>query len=71
MFPPPSLYTVDLQGGASGKECRRHERLGFSPSLGDFPWSKKWHPATVFLSGKFHGQKSLAGYSLWGQKELS
>ena len=24
----------------------------------------------VFLPGKFHGQKSLAGYSPWGHKEL-
>ena len=23
----------------------------------------------VFLPGKFHGQRSLAGYSPWGQKE--
>ena len=22
-----------------------------------------------FLPGKFHGQRSLAGYSLWGHKE--
>ena len=26
--------------------------------------------AIVFLSGKFHGQRSLAGYILWDQKEL-
>ena len=24
----------------------------------------------VFLPGEFHGQRSLAGYSLWGLKEL-
>ena len=24
----------------------------------------------VFLSGEFHGQRSLAGYSPWGRKEL-
>ena len=23
----------------------------------------------IFLPGKFHGQRSLAGYSLWGLKE--
>ena len=27
-------------------------------------WSRKWHPALVFLPGKFHGQRSLAGP--WG-----
>ena len=24
----------------------------------------------MFLSGEFHGQKSLVGYSPWGHKEL-
>ena len=33
------------------------------------PWRKKWQPTLIFLSGKFHGQRSLVGYSLWGQKE--
>ena len=31
---------------------------------------KKWHPAPVFLPGKFHEQRSLAGYSSWGCKQL-
>ena len=26
-------------------------------------WSRKWQPTAVFLPGKFHGQKRLAGYS--------
>ena len=26
-------------------------------------------PTPVFLPRKFHGQRSLAGYSLWGHKE--
>ena len=29
----------------------------------------KWQPTPVFLHGKFHGQKCLAGYSPWGPKE--
>ena len=29
-----------------------------------------WRPAPVFLPGKFHGQRSLAGYSPLGFKEL-
>ena len=32
-------------------------------------WSRKWQPAPVFLPGKFHGQRSLVGYSPWGHKE--
>ena len=31
---------------------------------------KEWLPTPVFLPGEFHGQQSLAGYSLWGYKEL-
>ena len=33
------------------------------------PWNRKWQPTPVFLPGKFHGQRSLAGYSPWGCKE--
>ena len=29
-----------------------------------------WQPTPVFLPGKFHGQRSLAGYSPRGHKEL-
>ena len=28
-----------------------------------------WQPTSVFLPGKFHGQKSLAVYSPWDCKE--
>ena len=34
------------------------------------PWYRKWQPAPVFLPIKFHGKRSLAGYNLWGRKEL-
>ena len=34
------------------------------------PWSRKWQPTPVFLPGKFHGQRSLEGYSQQGHKEL-
>jgi len=34
------------------------------------PWIRKWQPAQVFLSEKFHRQRSLAGYSPWDHKEL-
>ena len=33
------------------------------------PLEKEMVPTTpVFLPGKSHGQRSLAGYSLWGRK---
>ena len=34
------------------------------------PWRREWQPTPVFLLGKFHGQRSLAGYSPWGCTEL-
>ena len=34
------------------------------------PCRKKWQPTPVFLPGESHGQRSLAGYSSWGGKEL-
>ena len=32
---------------------------------------KKWQPTPIFLPGKFHGQRSVVGYSPWGWKELA
>ena len=51
-------------------QCRRHKRRGFNPWFGKIPWRRKWQPTPVFLPGKSHGQRSLAGYSPWGHKEL-
>ena len=60
-------------GGASGKESasqsRRHERHKFNPGVGKMPWSKKWKPTPLLMPGKFHGQRSLAGYNPRGRRE--
>ena len=54
-------------GGGSDKEpsyqCRRHKRCGFDPLAQRMPWRRVWHPPSVFLPGKSHGQRSLASYS--------
>ena len=34
-------------------------------------WRRKWQPTPVFLPGASHGQRSLAGYSPRGHKELN
>ena len=39
---------------------------GVSPWVGKISWGRKWQPTPVSLPGKSHGQRSLAGYSLWG-----
>ena len=33
------------------------------------PWRRKWQPTPVFLPRESHGQRSLAGCSLYGRKE--
>ena len=40
------------------------------PSLGqEDPLEKEMQPTPVSVPGKFHGQRSLVGYSPWGHKE--
>ena len=40
------------------------------PCVRKIPRSRKWQPTAVFLPEKSHGQRSLAGCSPWGHKEL-
>ena len=51
-----------LSAKESACQCRRH---GFDPWVGRIPWRRKCQPTPVFLPGKSHGQRSLAGYSPW------
>ena len=44
--------------------------MGLIPGLGSSPGEGKWQPTPVFLPGKFHGQRSLVGYSPCGHKAL-
>ena len=56
-----------LSGKESACQCRR---CGLDPWLGETPWRRKWQPTPVFFPGKFHGQRSLVGYSPWGDKRI-
>ena len=49
--------------------CLQCERLRFDPWVRKNSWRRKWLLTPVFLAGKFHGQRSLVGYSPWGSKE--
>ena len=40
------------------------------PWVGKISWRWKWQPTPLFLSGKFHGQRSLAGYSSLDHKRV-
>ena len=41
----------------------------FDPWVGKVPWKREWQPTPVFLPGESHGQRSLADYRPWGDKE--
>ena len=41
-------------------QCRICESY---PWVRKIPWRRKWQATPAFLPGKFHGQRSLAGYS--------
>ena len=57
--------------GSDGKESACHAgRPGFDFWVGNIPWRREWQPTPVFLTGKSHGQRSLAGHSPWNPKEL-
>ena len=57
-----------LPGSSVGKEsaCNTGDTGSIS---GLIPWRKARQLTPVFLSGEFHGQRSLAGYSPWGYRE--
>ena len=69
------MYTwIGLPWWYSSKESscqfRRHKRHGFDYWLGKFPRRRKWQPTPVFLPGKSHEQRTLAGCRPWGHKDL-
>ena len=67
-----SISTKGLPGGISGKEaicqCRRCKRHGFDLWIRKIPWRRAWQPTPVFVPGKSHGQRSLAGSSIGSQR---
>ena len=64
---------LGFSGDASGKEttcqCRRYKRRGFDLWVGKVPWRRAWQSTPVFLSGEFHGQRSLVSCSPQGPTE--
>ena len=60
--------------GAQVKKVNRYSEnlqkisAGFDPWVRKIPWRRKWQPTPVFLLGKYHGQRSPAGYSPWGHE---
>ena len=72
------LYHMYIENGLprwlSGKkkiasQCRRHRRCEFDPWVKKIPCRRKWQLTPVFLSEKYHGQRSLVDYSPQGLEE--
>ena len=65
-------FDLDFPGGSDGKEsaCNAGDPASTLGS-GRSPGEGQWLSTPVFLPVKSHGQRSLAGYSPWGHKELS
>ena len=61
----PSQMAQQVKNLSTMQEMQFHS----IPGLEKIPWRRKWQPTSVFLPGKFHGQRSLVGYSPWGRKE--
>ena len=62
-----SLLSVVAQVVKNRPQSRR---CGFNPEVRKTPWRRELLPIPVFLPGESHGQRSLAGSSPWGGKEL-
>ena len=66
---PSAVHLLGFSPGSVVKTPPVMQRCKFDPWVGKIPWRRAWPPAPVFLPGKSHGQRSLAGYSPWGCKE--
>ena len=58
-----SWFSVGFPGDSRIKNLPANARHGFDPWVGKIPLKRKWQPTPVFLPGKSHGHRSLAGYS--------
>ena len=67
------LTTIGLRGASllaqMVKNLPQCSRVGFSPLVGKIPQRREWLPTPVFLPGKLHGQRGLAGCTPCGRKE--
>ena len=63
------ISTVGSSGGSVVKNPPVMQETWFDPWVRKIYWRRKWQRTLVFLPGKFHGQRSLAGCSLWGRRE--
>ena len=61
-----SLFNMGFAGGPVVKNLPAKQETW----VGEIPWRRDRLATPVFLPGKSHGWRSLAGYNPWGCKEL-
>ena len=67
-----SLYPHHgFPGGSDSKEPTCYSEDQIDPWVRKIPWRREWQPTPVFFPRESHGQKSLAGYSPWGYKNVN
>ena len=62
-----SVVYLLLWLSGKGSACKAGD-MGSIPGSGRFPWRRKRQPSPGFLPGKSQEQRSLSGYSSWGNK---
>ena len=62
----PGYFTIVVKNPPANVGDKRR---GCDSWVRKIPWRRKWQPTPVFLPGKSHEQRSLAGYSPWGCTE--
>ena len=61
---------IGFSGGTVIKNPPAMQEMWVRPLGRKSPWRRRWQPIPVFLPGRSRGQRSLAGCSPWGCKEL-
>ena len=65
-----TVYLRNTGGSDSKMSAFSAGGPGFDPWVAKTPWRRKWQPTPVLLPGKFHGWRSLVGYSPWDLKRV-
>ena len=61
-----TLVLMNFPGGSDSLPTMQETR--FDLRVGKISSRRKWQPTPVFLPGKSHGERSLAGYSVGSQR---
>ena len=66
----PSYCQVVLVVKNLPANAGRYKGCESDPWVRKILWRRRWQPTLVLLLGESHEERSLAGYSQWGHKEL-